>query len=116
VIKEALHVCLIKMRSFECTNSCTVIMKTITISSLRTKMKAYFDGVSKSQDILIVPRNNKEEDAIVIISIKEYNALTETGHLLSTSANQKRLEESIKQLHSGNTIAYSFDEKDVTVH
>ena len=81
-------------------------MKAISISSLRSKMKYYFDLVSNSMDVIIVTRNNNDEDAIVIMSIKEYNSLKETEYLLSTSANRKRLEESMQQAEDGKTVSY----------
>ncbi len=81
-------------------------MQTVSITQLRNNMKKYLDDVSKSSDILIVSRAS-EDEAIVILSVKEYNSLNETGHLLSTTANRQQLHESMTQLKKVKT--HKFD-------
>ena len=83
-------------------------MKAVTISTLRKEMKEYFDYVSKSMGVIIVHRN-KENEAIVIISIQEYNSLLETEHLLSTNNNRNRIQESINQMAQEKTVLFKVD-------
>lgn len=60
--------------------------------------------MSKSLEVIIVSRGSDEDDAVVIMSLKEYNALTETGHLLATAKNRERLRASIAEMEQGQVI------------
>ena len=79
-------------------------MQAVSASQLRSNMKKYLDDVSKSSDGLIITRATEEED-VIILPMKEYNAFNETGYLLSSAKNRERLHDSIDQLDNKKTSA-----------
>ena len=77
-------------------------MKTVSVFRFKRNIKKYFDEVMQSSSAIIVT-DSIESEKFVILSKSEYNSLIETGHLLSTAANRKRLNESLNQLKGNNT-------------
>jgi len=70
-------------------------MKTATVTHFRQKMREHLNELESNQDILILS-GAKQKD-FVVITLKQFNAMEETSHLLSTPANTAHLLESIKQ-------------------
>ncbi len=75
-------------------------MKAVTVSTFRKHLKKYLAEVADSQDVLFISRK-QDSDAVVCLSLQEYNSIVETGYLLSSKANAEQLFESIQQAEQG---------------
>ena len=78
-------------------------MTTTTMRELRANMKAYFDTLEDDKDVLLVPRHGNRE-AIVIMTLSEYNSIVETDYLLSTQENRTVIENAMKELEGGEVV------------
>jgi len=76
-------------------------MTATTYSDLRQNLKTYMDKVILDSDPLIITRKNNEN--LVLLSVKEYNSLIETNYLLSNQANAEHLKRSIAQ-HKAHSL------------
>jgi antitoxin YefM len=74
-------------------------MDVLTYSDTRAKLKDVMDRVVDDHAPVIVTR--KRGEAVVMVSLADWNAMEATGHLLSTPANAERLTEAIRQLDGG---------------
>ena len=62
-------------------------------------MKARLDQVSDDGDTVII--NRSENKNVVLISLREYNSLKETLHLLSSEKNRNRLIDAVDRANRG---------------
>ncbi|GAB2602523.1 hypothetical protein GCM10027190_57710 [Spirosoma areae] len=62
-------------------------------------MKAKLDQVSDDGDTVII--NRSENKNVVLISLREYNSLKETLHLLSSEKNRNRLMSAVERANRG---------------
>ncbi len=74
-------------------------MNVTTISKFRKDAKNYFDQVIDDQDILLITRNDGQ--ALVVMSLDQYNSQAETDYLNRSPANRKHLEESLAEMRAG---------------
>ena len=58
--------------------------------------------VCEDHDPVIITRRNNE--AVVMLSLEDYEALNETAYLLRNPRNAKRLLESIEELETGKGL------------
>ena len=75
-------------------------MKAITYSHARENLASTIKEVCSSHDPVIITR--KSRDAVVMMSLEDYDSMKETTYLLRSPKNARRLLESIKQLESGS--------------
>jgi len=76
-------------------------MNVLTFSEARASLKTVMDNVCKDHTPTVISRVSGEH--IVMLSLDDYNSMTETLYLLSSPANASRLMESIAQLKAGKS-------------
>lgn len=77
-------------------------MDAITYSSARANLARTMDRVCENHEALIITRNG--EQAVVMLSLEDYQALEETAYLLRNPANAKRLLSATAQLSAGQGV------------
>jgi len=74
-------------------------MRAITYTSARNNLASTMKKVCDDHAPIIVTRKNNE--AVILMSLEDYEALTETAYLMRSPKNAKRLIESIEELNTG---------------
>jgi antitoxin YefM len=84
-------------------------MDVLTYSDARSNLKEVMDRVVRDRTPVVVTRQKAE--AVVMISLSDWNAMEETLHLLSTTANAERLRASVRQLEAGRDVERRLSEE-----
>ena len=74
-------------------------MDAITYTAARANLADTMDRVCNDHEPIIITRNTQQ--AVVMMSLDDFNALEETSHLLRSPKNARRLLESIATLDAG---------------
>jgi antitoxin YefM len=79
-----------------------VHMTSITYTAARENLASTMDRVCNDRDPVIITRNR--DQAVVMLSLDDYESLQETAYLLRSPANAKRLFDAIEAAEKGNLI------------
>lgn len=82
-------------------------MDVLTYSETRANLKDVMDRVVADRSAVVITRQKSE--AVVMVSLADWNAMEETLHLLSSPVNAERLRASIRQLDAGGGTVRDLD-------
>jgi len=74
-------------------------MKAMTYTAARESLASAMDRVCRDRAPLVITRNR--DQAVVMMSLDDYEELEETAHLLRSPANARRLLAAIHALEAG---------------
>ena len=77
-------------------------MKAISYTAARENLASTMERVCADHTPVIITRNR--DQAVVMLSLEDYESLEETAYLMRSPANAKRLLEAIHALESGKGV------------
>jgi len=77
-------------------------VKSITYTAARENLASTINRVCEDDAPVVITRNR--DQAVVMLSLAEYQSLQETAYLLRSPANAKRLLKSIESLERGRGV------------
>ena len=83
-------------------------MKALSYTALRRTLAKTMEKVCDDHEPIVITRKN--EGAVVMLSLEDYESLEETTYLLRSPKNLRRLVESIAQLEQGKGLEKALQE------
>jgi antitoxin YefM len=81
-------------------------MQLVNYTEFRNNLAENLNMVNDNSEIVIVSSSKGKN--VVVMSLEEYNAIQETLHLISSKANQNRLDEAVEEMRSGKFSEQNF--------
>lgn len=78
-------------------------MRAISYTAARETLASTMQSVCDDREPIIITR--KRDQAVVMISLDDYESMVETNYLRKSPVNAQRLESAISQLESGKGVS-----------
>ena len=77
-------------------------MRTANYSEFRNNLKTYLNEVINDHEPLVPHRQGNE--SVVVLSLADYNAISESQYIMSSHATMQAIAEGIRELNEGKKI------------
>ena len=84
-------------------------VRIVTYTHARNHLAETMKSVVDDHDSIVITR--QKDEAVVMMSLADYNSLTETNYLLQSPANAEHLTKSLDQLRRGQTVKFKLPAK-----